>query len=215
MVDAEMARLTSASKDDKQMAEAAKAAAAAHRRYLDARTRSDEAWRLTHELDLDRGSQGRGPRALAGPRRRHRARRLKLRRCRSGESHRYLGIDQRVDPHRPSLVCCRHLNDIDEITTPPPHPIARKVLLGVGGGRELREQPVPYEWGRFGRVVHPVGMELDAVELGLVEAARTHEPGEVEQGHVGTGQGPRRQRGVHSRVAFGGVGSRLPVNTLR
>ncbi len=49
MVNAEMARLTSST--EAAIEQAAHAAASAHRQYLDARARADEAWRLVREID--------------------------------------------------------------------------------------------------------------------------------------------------------------------
>jgi hypothetical protein len=49
IVDAEMARLTLTT--DAEVEQAAHTAAAAHRQYLDARARADEAWRIVRELD--------------------------------------------------------------------------------------------------------------------------------------------------------------------
>jgi amino acid transporter len=52
MVDAEMARLRSADgAEDPKVIESVTAASQAHRRYLDARARADEAWRLVTEID--------------------------------------------------------------------------------------------------------------------------------------------------------------------
>ncbi|MGH1488567.1 MAG: amino acid permease [Acidimicrobiales bacterium] len=52
MVEAEMVRLRSSDgADDPQVIESVTAAGRAHRRYLDARARADEAWRLVTEID--------------------------------------------------------------------------------------------------------------------------------------------------------------------